>query len=1037
MDRSFLSQKRCLSDETPSATPTKRRRTLSTTTAEASQQYKDDECSVLADAPMLQDIWDSLPAGIVFEITRLSRLHNVDLSRVTEGRLKPLTSLNNKEGLKYILNALAIETTAAPKLMDERVADVLDWEADSHTKGDGTCLDCTFDSRRISGSVTFAGVLSMENLPVVGKAGDSTANTGSGIRLLPPRLSESCLFTRTGGSHRFFRLKIADRQRFRTKADQERLWAFCCKPIVLLGRVFLPFIEKNDTVWYYLAGFDRLGQWAEKQNEVVRGLYGMGKTIKSVEDLVQWWIPFTENKDQLLSKLITRLHLGISDTKPGLFIQDITVPDDITHDGVVFSDGSGLISQPAAQAHQEKLFSHLKIPLSAYQIRISTAKGVVQIPPSNLARSTGEGRKSTSWLSLSKSMVKSRRRKEQLLNDGPELLGQIPILQAAHFVVCINREASIRHPANLSKQLIPILCEQGVNVRVIGALQRRDITRIITSLLLPHGDNQLEFAKSIQTEAKLIYRAQMEEFGGSLHPVHVRSKSNADQWGLEDIVPAAEDDGSNIIYANSNLCDHQKLYLAVITGFNIRSSHYFLRIWEKLVKQSVMKGSADFRIQVDGSCYAMIVPDFTGELPEGFISFAPPKIISDAQNNEVDFKSGDVLVGRHPALLPTDIRKVKLANIPFLRQRPGIIFFSTQGKRPLAEILSGGDYDGDEVILIWDQSLVVPFKNADLSLANKIKEVDQSFEKDETTVEMFMEQLERTDHASRQQFLQQRLLSSLRVPRLHGLYNKYLLKAIDKYGLGSWHARSLAQKCNMLLDAPKTSHRLLDSVKVADDKMYNILPDPRWKTKSDAFKLKREVEETGRISSNYKNPLSKLSAEGAKFFENQFSLLSGERETRRVQDKEQHMKLQRPYLEAKSRAESSEAIRKELEAIETTVQEAHKQYTALFQKDTKPKSFNERQMRLYELNRYFILNPSQEECPFFWCISGDDLQKVKASYAYVWDTRSDEAGSKGGFAWQVAALPLLGLLAKVPIQISYPTLARLTPHNSFTSEKSS
>ncbi|KAG8836393.1 hypothetical protein FRC17_003303 [Serendipita sp. 399] len=1034
MDRS---RKRPLEVDFPTTTPTKRQRTLSITTVAASQPYDDENVSIIADVPILQDIWDSLPAGVVYEIARLLQIEPSRFSKITGPALRSLRALNNKDGVKEIPRILGIAPEAVPRLMDEKVADVLDWEADSHTKGDGTCLDSTPDSKNISGTVTFSGLLLMDDVVRPGSTGEDATGVKNPIRLLVPRLSESCLFTRTGGSHRFFRLKIANRQKYRQDDELNKLWEFCCKPIMILGRLFQPFIEKNDAVWYYMVGHDRLGEFAEKENRVRRGQYGIGKSIRTLGDLIQWWIPLDENKDQLLAKLITRFHLGISDTRPGPLIWDVQVHDDIAHDDYVFTDGSGRISSTAARELKQKLFSRMEIPPSAYQIRISTAKGVVQVDPHFPDSHDPDDGTSPGSLVISRSMLKAIHGECDHKCDGPPLLGDIPIIKAAHFVVCVNREAGIRHPANLSKQLIPILCDQGVTVATIKELQEKDIMRIISSLSLLHTDDHLEFAKAIQVEANLIYRAQMEDPSRPPQSARFRGKSNTDQWSLEDVVPAVEDDGSNIVYASSNLCDYQKLYLAVISGFNIRSSTYFINIWKKLVRQSVLKGVADFRIQLERSCYAMIVPDFSGELPEGCISFTPPKVILDSENRAVDFKSGDVLVGRHPALLPTDIQKVKLADIPSLRQRPGIIFFSTHGKRPLADILSGGDYDGDEVILIWDQTLVGPFKNADLSLADKIEAVDQSFAKDGTTVEEFRQRLRGLDHNAREKCLAQQLLSSLRVPHLHGLYNSYYLKTVDKYGLKSVEARTLAQKCNMLLDAPKTSHRLLDTVKCEDDKHYNALPDPLWKERSDGFKARGSYQErhAGRMSSNIMNPLSVLSSDGWEYFQSQFNEMNGGRDTHFQFDQEQHKKLRKPYLTAKQLALNSEAIQNQLALIEDTVEGVFKDFrTWLGEKSSKTRKEN--QQRLYELNRDFILKPTQEECPFFWSISGNDLQNVKASYAYYRDTKHSNEGSKSGFPWEVAALPLLGFLAKIPIQVSYPTLARLTPHNSFTSNKS-
>ena len=72
----------------------------------------------------------------------------------------------------------------------------------------------------------------------------------------------------------------------------------------------------------------------------------------------------------------------------------------------------------------------------------------------------------------------------------------------------------------------------------------------------------------------------------------------------------------------------------------------------------------------------------------------------------------DVLVGRNPAHLPSDMQKVRAVFRKELMNFADVAVFSSQGDVPLASLLSGGDYDGDTVFVCWDPSLVGPFVNA-------------------------------------------------------------------------------------------------------------------------------------------------------------------------------------------------------------------------------------------------------------------------------------------------------------------------------------
>jgi hypothetical protein len=49
-----------------------------------------------------------------------------------------------------------------------------------------------------------------------------------------------------------------------------------------------------------------------------------------------------------------------------------------------------------------------------------------------------------------------------------------------------------------------------------------------------------------------------------------------------------------------------------------------------------------------------------------------------------------IQVGRHPALLPTDMRKVRAVAVPLLQKFTGIVFCPTKGKLSFANICAGG-----------------------------------------------------------------------------------------------------------------------------------------------------------------------------------------------------------------------------------------------------------------------------------------------------------------------------------------------------------
>lgn len=66
----------------------------------------------------------------------------------------------------------------------------------------------------------------------------------------------------------------------------------------------------------------------------------------------------------------------------------------------------------------------------------------------------------------------------------------------------------------------------------------------------------------------------------------------------------------------------------------------------------------------------------------------------------------DVLVTRNPCLHPGDLQKFRAVQCDELAHLSDCIIFPTQGHRPSADLMSGGDLDGDKFFVCWDPDLV-------------------------------------------------------------------------------------------------------------------------------------------------------------------------------------------------------------------------------------------------------------------------------------------------------------------------------------------
>lgn len=67
---------------------------------------------------------------------------------------------------------------------------------------------------------------------------------------------------------------------------------------------------------------------------------------------------------------------------------------------------------------------------------------------------------------------------------------------------------------------------------------------------------------------------------------------------------------------------------------------------------------------------------------------------------------GICILARNPSLHPGDIRIVKAVDCPKLRHLRDVVVLPQLGARPLADMCSGGDLDGDDFLIIWDPDLI-------------------------------------------------------------------------------------------------------------------------------------------------------------------------------------------------------------------------------------------------------------------------------------------------------------------------------------------
>jgi RNA-dependent RNA polymerase len=90
-------------------------------------------------------------------------------------------------------------------------------------------------------------------------------------------------------------------------------------------------------------------------------------------------------------------------------------------------------------------------------------------------------------------------------------------------------------------------------------------------------------------------------------------------------------------------------------------------------------------------------------LPEIFL-----QIDDTRSNTKGHYKvvEGICVLARNPSLHPGDLRIVRAVNVPALHHLKNVVVMPQTGDRDLANMCSGGDLDGDDYMVLWDENLV-------------------------------------------------------------------------------------------------------------------------------------------------------------------------------------------------------------------------------------------------------------------------------------------------------------------------------------------
>ncbi|KAG8814201.1 hypothetical protein FRC17_001249, partial [Serendipita sp. 399] len=1027
---------------------------------------------VLAHAASHQELLDRLPPGTLFQLAMISQRLGMELDKLSSNELEKL--LGNNDKMTMVATALQSAKGGETSINHEKdisgsasldeIAKELDWEAEQIIEGNGEMLGWRSErDTRYGGKIAFTLSLKI-NEP---QKGGSSASSSSIVRrpsrpfdlardatftFQPPCTRGSSLFSRVFGSHRFIRVELSkkilsetsvwntDGERRRTGRNQMHEWL--CRPLVIFGRVFVPILAKGGTIFYFLEGKDRIGGEFER---ALNGRIDYGITeIRTVKELLEWWVPLEHNQKQGMAKLVTRLELGFSDTLPGVLIppENVRKSDDITryvnNEKVIFTDGAGLMTPSTALALAKKYLwkegdRPSELPL-AFQIRIRVAKGVLLVEHDKLNNQTFN---EPFGVTLRSSMIKANQGRQDL-RPGP--VEGLHILDAACCILNVVKPAPISSAggSRLSAQFITILVDCDVKKAVFLELQRNAMQNEVkawTSIgLTGEGKNrrldrstQLYLTHLIGKSQNFAAILKSQELGGAAKGLGYKMYDKKEDWEDPDDENADDVSGWPMRKVKA-------LQNALDACINVYGSAYWTEIWQDVVISALRRLISRFHLTVERSASGFFQPDPTGELKEGQVFFRPQADMLDpATGLRTDTVLGGVIIGRHPALLPTDMRKVEAVHIESLAKYTGIIFCSIKGEIPLAAICAGGDYDGDclhdltltdEAMIIWEPTIVKDFKNAPLHFREPPRDFNNNFDKVTTEVSIVHRELCHLSEPEYSMRIAEHLLGSVGDFDSFSIYSTFWDMSVCMHGLRGIPTLELAHKFNTLMDAKKAGLRIKDHILRDDKEVWTPFEVPIWRQRQKGKEpvpfsnQKRELPYLNKVIPVLNQLIYAGESEIRHAMANMRGHLKGTQSN--VGQPEMDEDLAAPWMEKKQQAASDMALKRELDAIEEIVRTCHNRLLQINAEANTPNGLRLYPSRIHQLCQDFQSNPSADKVPSLVArveaSTGHRpiLQQVKASCAYVLEMEKARRGSKeSGFPWIVAMKELCTMKADV------------------------
>ncbi|KAK0206463.1 RNA dependent RNA polymerase-domain-containing protein [Desarmillaria ectypa] len=955
-----------------------------------------DEPIIIAHNPRYQTCFQArnLQYGIQYEVARLVSTDVIEYSDILIDVLDHLKGKSNHEGVPLVAQAFAqVKSTVWGDAVFSREKEAknpwkeLDLEEEALKKDPNGCLG--FNKTNYDwygGKVNFRGKLK--------KTSAKGSSPSFKIILEKAELGPSNRFARKFGSKSFLRIKVTKE----CLSYEKELVSFFKHPFILNGSVFRAFYEKDKNVFLFMT------------NEVVEGskisLQRCRPDRISLVDFLDWHNPIMNNINQTMTKWSARFALGLSNSAPGILLeagQIMKIDDVVSSQGSDMTDGAGLANK-AALLKLKKKFGWDDWP-TAIQCRINGNKGLLYHYPSD------DDNESRIWIRPSQTKIQY-----------PDL--EDPTLR----IIDVLRSSHARVSCQLSAEVIINLWHNGVPASAFETLLQKGLEdNIVTPLMTWEGQNAMFDLWSALCKRGGVMTARAARRETSMARVRGYGDRQTEEFDDED------EDGIRQLGTERSTAwwsDEVSGCPSVLEETNCMVLKDKLH---QVIKSAINNYVRSYRIDVPMSVTAFIVPDEDGELEEGEVFFkSSRRNLIGPDGLETDMILGDVLLTRHPCKLPTDVVKWRCVDKPHLRNRTDVIILSVKGLHRAAEILAGGDYDGDIGILIFQPELVIPFVNPPfaLSLPPSNLEKDNFGTMTNETVAAFRVRVPRKSVSAATYIheVQEFLLRGLTDISVVGAYSN--MHDFSAYTKGYDHPETLrlAHMFCHVLDGAKTGLKVSPHVLSRDRKEYaqKIL---EWKEFS---KDPKDVSTDGTNAARAK-PLA-----GRNFVMDiiqDYAKKQGEIQLGKV---EQNVKACPPFgVDEELAAPWNEACliterlqsrdrQKDLDAIKKHVQNVYQKHRSqvngvhgrknVHASPKKGAAFTDlpieaRQDELRALSKEFAAKPLPEDLV---ATTGMEVAIIKASYAYIYDLEQRASAGKKWtrFPWDMAMRELCAIKAR-------------------------